>query len=148
MAFITNPQNAVQNKSKLLNPNTNQYNDVMNFIKDPEVTINTLLEIYLLYLRAEQEKKNSTDGRTPIPLYLIYCFAKYSCDFNSTHVLKELESNEKIEKLIALYKATIQGYSTGWKAKNYDKDYNAMIKASLENQLLDNAYSMASAMLP
>lgn len=148
LAFITNPQNAVQNKSKLLNPNTNQYNDVMNFIKDPEVTINTLLEIYLLYLRAEQEKKNSTDGRTPIPLYLIYCFAKYSCDLNSAHVLKELESNEKIEKLIALYKATIQGYSTGWKAKNYDKDYNAMIKASLENQLLDNAYSMASAMLP
>ena len=24
LAFITNPQNAVQNKSKLLNPNTNQ----------------------------------------------------------------------------------------------------------------------------
>ena len=145
LAFISNPQNAVQNKSKLLNPNTTQYNDVMNFIKDPEVTINTLLEIYLLYLRAEQEKKKSIDGRTPIPLYLIHCFAKYSCDFNSANVLKELESNEKIEKLIALYKATIQGYSTGWKDKYLDKDYNAMIKASLDNQLLDSTYSMASA---
>lgn len=148
LAFITNPQNAVQNKSKLLNPNTTQYNDVMNFIKDPEVTINTLLEIYLLYLRAEQEKKSSTDGRTPIPLYLIHCFAKYSCNFNSANVLKELESNEKIEKLIALYKATIQGYSSGWKSKNLDKDYNAMIKASLEYQILDSTYSMASAMFP
>lgn len=148
LAFITNPQNAVQNKSKLLNPNTTQYNDVMNFIKDPEVTINTLLEIYLLYLRAEQEKKSSTDGRTPIPLYLIHCFAKYSCNFNSANVLKELESNEKIEKLIALYKATIQGYSRGWKSKNLDKDYNAMIKASLEYQILDSTYSMASAMFP
>lgn len=146
LAFISTPQNAVQNKSKLLNPNTTQYDQVMNFIKDPEVTINTLLEIYLLYLRAEQEKKNSIDGRTPIPLYLIHCFAKYSCDFKSANVLKELESNEKIEKLIALYKATIQGYTIGWKKMNLDKDYNAMIKAALENQILDSTYSMALAM--
>ena len=146
LAYISTTQDAVQNKSKLLNPSTRQYEDVMSFIKNPDVTINTLLELYLLYLRAEQEKKKSADGKNPIPLYLINCFAKYSCKKSVQNVHGQLETKDMVNQVIDLYRVIIKAYATEWKISNSDKDYNAMIKSPLDEELLEKQYKVYSGL--
>ena len=75
VAFDSNPLDAVQKKSMLLKKGSTQNKQVIDFIKKPEITSNDLVNLYLLYLRAEKEKNNN-GGKIPNPFYFIYCFSK------------------------------------------------------------------------
>lgn len=110
-------------------------------------TINDLLNLYLLYLRAEKEKKLSRDGRMPIPLYLIDCFGRYDCDRKCNRISEILKDKETIDGFLRLYKATIQGYTNQWDKINEGKGYNVMIKSDIDMNLMDSAKSMAESMM-
>lgn len=146
LAFSTTAHEAITNKSKLLKPGTAQNKKVTEFITG-EGTINDLLNLYLLYLRAEQEKKASKDGRMPIPLYLIDCFGKYECDRNCSKISDVLKDKDTIDEMIKLYKATIQGYTNQWDKDNSKRGYNVMIKSSIDYNILDDTRSMAKSMM-
>jgi len=149
LAFSTTPQNAVQNKSKLLKPDSDQYNCVIDFIKSPDITTGAIIDLYLLYIRAEEEKKKkNNDGiLTPIPFYLIYCFAKYECNNNPLQITEKLKTKDDIDKIILLYKSTLRGYYNAWKKNNPDSGYNNMIKSKIDDDILDDARSMAESMI-
>lgn len=147
LAFCEGTQDAIQNKSKLLKVDSSQNKRVVEFIKDTNVTINSLIDLFLLYLRAEQEKSKSADGRTPIPLYLIYCFAHYECEDNPGNISNTLKTSDDVERILKLYKAAIKGYYNQWRKDNNDKDYNAMIKAPFDMKLMDSSKSMAESMM-
>lgn len=137
LAFVGSTKDAIQNKSRLLKANSEQNKTVIDFIKNPDVTINAMLELYLLYMRAEQEKKSSSDGKMPIPLYLIHCFAHYECKNDAKLICELLKTKEDIDEIIKLYKATINGYYVEWRNQNSSKEYNTMIKSTMDYDLMD-----------
>lgn len=137
-AFVAGGYIAYVKKSNMLKFNSEQYNTAIEFIKNREVTINVLLDLYLLYKRAEQTKKEKDDSRTPIPYYLIDGFAKYECcNRNPELICTALSSAEKINKLIMLYTGVTKGYTREY-YKKYNVDYNKMIKRAVEYDIFDS----------
>lgn len=137
LAYVGTAKDAIQNKSRLLKTDSEQNKLVVEFIKNPDVTINAMLDLYLLYLRAEQEKKKSESGRMPIPLYLIHCFAHYDCKNDATKICELLKTSEDIDRIIKLYKATINGYYIEWNNQHINNEYNTMIKEPMDYELMD-----------
>ena len=147
IAFISTSQNAVQNKSKLLKVGTQQNKDVIDFIKNDDVTMKDILYLYLLFLRATQEKNAGRDGKTPIPLYVINCFARYNCNGNLSKISENLADKEMIDSIIRLNKMALSGYYSSWTGNHTGKDYNDMIKSLIDWSIMDNARNMAESMI-
>lgn len=136
-AFVKGGQVAYVKKSNMLKQGSKEYNIAIDFIKNPKVTIETLIELYLLYKIAEITKKDSEDKRTPIPYYLIDMFAKYECENRKESlILSELNDKRKILNIIKLYRAVSKAYVKSY-AKKYDMDYNRMIKQSIDYDIID-----------
>ncbi len=143
-AFVSGGYVAYVKKSNMLKFNSEQYNTAINFIKNGCITIDVMLDLYLLYKRAEQEKKKSPDNRSPIPYYLIDLFAKYECDNrNLEKIATELDSPEKINHILQLYTVVTKGYCSAY-LKEYNIDYNKMIKKPIDYNILDNTRDMLS----
>lgn len=128
---------AYTKKSQVLKLDSEPYKSAVEFIKDDSVTIDILLDLYLLYLRAEEEKKKKGDERSPIPYYLIDFFAIYECeDRKPSRISSELNSTENINIIIKLYRLVTKQYTKKYNEKN-DVDYNKMIKQNVDYQLVD-----------
>lgn len=137
-AFVSGGYTAYVKKSNMLKFGSEQYNTAIEFIKDGETTTDVLLDLYLLYKRAEQTKKEKDDNRAPIPYYLIDGFAKYECQGRKIQYIRDnLNTGEKIDRIIKLYTAVTKAYAKEY-VKRYDIDYNKMIKRTLEYDILDS----------
>ncbi|MDY6073455.1 MAG: AIPR family protein [Eubacteriales bacterium] len=147
LAFVSTPQDAIQNKSKLLKDQSIQNQKVVDFIKNTDSTSNDLFNIFMLYTRAEQEKKNNPDGKIPNPFYLVYCFANYECNNDASQISKLLNSPEAINGIIKKYTLVIKLYHKKWVEKNPGHEYNDMIKAAVDLPLLKQCKSDAEDML-
>ena len=146
-AFVSGGYIAYVKKSNMLKFNSEQYNTAINFIKNGSVTIDLMLDLYLLYKRAEQEKKKNSDNRSPIPYYLVDSFSKYECDNRKFEKISiELDNNEKINRLMRLYTAVTKGYCSAY-LKKYDIDYNKMIKRPIDYDILDSTREMLITVL-
>lgn len=107
----------------MLKVNSIPYITVTDFLKNNNITVDILINLWLLYCLAENKKKQSTDDRTPISYYLINCFSKYDCNNrNVSLIFEKLQNYEVIGYLINLYSS---------ETKTYSKDYNKMIKGLL-----------------
>ena len=120
-AFVSGGYIAYVKKSNVLKYDSEQYKNEINFIKNNDITIDTILELYLLYKKAEQIKKEKNDSRSPIPFYLI----------------DALISKEKIQNIISLYTLVTKAYTKAY-YKEYGIDYNKMIKKNIEYEILDS----------
>lgn len=138
ISFVEDGYSAYVNKPKLLKADSKQFEKINNFIKRDDVTTETILNLYLLYLKAEKEKKKSKDGRTPISYYLISLFAKNECDNNPSRVSVELDDNSKIESIIKKYKIVSRKYAKEYYDK-YKIDYNKMIKQKIDDELIQKS---------
>lgn len=137
-AFISGGHIAYVKKSNMLKFGSEQYNTAIEFIKNGSITNDVMLDLYLLYKRAEKTKKEKDDSRAPIPYYLIDCFAKYEClGRNVKNISKELNSNDKVERIIKLYTAVTKAYAREY-FKKYDIDYNKMIKRPVDYEIFDS----------
>lgn len=137
-AFVLGGNIAYTRKSQMLKFDSTPYNVAVDFIKKDAVTIDTLIDLYMLYKRAEQDKAKNNDSRTPIPYYLIDFFAKYECaDRQADNISIELKSSEKINNVLNLYSLVTKAYATQY-YKNYDVDYNKMIKQAVKYDIVDD----------
>ena len=117
---------------------------MVKFITDGIATSKDIFNIVLLYLRAEQEKKKSDDGKVPNPFYLLYCFARFECEDNPQKISGLLSNEEKIDQIIKKYTLVYKMYSKKWIKNNSGKEYNDMIKAKIDTELLDECESDAA----
>lgn len=147
LAFCTNPTDAVQNKSKLLKVESTQHKTILEFIKNPEVTNNDKLNLLLLFLRAEADKKASSDGKSPNPFYLISWFAQYECQNEPKLISQKLSSKAEVDNIIKKYTLVFKQYRREWTKQNPDKDYNAMIKSPVSQTLQEDCYQRVLDML-
>lgn len=137
-AFVSGGHTAYVKKSNVLKYGSEEYKNGINFIKNDNITTETILELYLLYKKAEQEKKSKKDDRYPIPFYLIDCFAKYECKEREISLISSaLDSKEKIEDIITLYTRVTKAYTRDYN-KKFDIDYNKMIKKNIDYDIMDD----------
>lgn len=132
-AFIDNGHTAYVKKSMMLKFESKQYETGINFIKNNKIS--TILDLYLLYKRAELEKKASSDSRSPISYYLIDGFALYECNERKPDMIsKELSNQASINNIVKLYQLVSVTYSEQY--YNINKiDYNKMIKQPIDREL-------------
>lgn len=122
-AFVSGGYIAYTKKSQMLKFDSKPYNTAVEFIKNDDVTIDLLLNLYMLYKRADQEKVKNDDSRVPIPYYLIDFFAKYECeDRNPSNISAQLDDIVKINHIIKCYTGVTKGYMN-----RYSNDYNVDI---------------------
>ena len=128
IAFALGGYDAYTKKSNLLKDTTKQYQTAIDFIKDDSITTDSLIDLYLLYKKADLCKSNSEENRFPIPYYLIDGFAKYECNERiSNEISKQLSDHQRIENIIKLYTAVTKAYTRDINETNII-DYNKMIK--------------------
>lgn len=137
-AFVAGGYVAYVKKSSMLKFGSEQYQTAINFIKSGYVTNEVMLDLYMLYKRAEQTKKEKNDSCTPIPYYLIDGFAKYECDGrNPAKIVEQLQDKDKVNKVVNLYTAVSKAYAREYN-KKFNIDYNKMIKRNVEYDIFDS----------
>lgn len=144
LAFSENSQQAVQKKSQLLVPKSNQYETVTNFIKNPELTINAMLELYLFYLLCEQTKKEN-DGLIPITFFVIDGFSRFECHGDVNKICDLLSTQDKINKLLKVYSMATNLYLSNYINKNEEANYNKMIKELIDYEEFEKNVNAAKA---
>lgn len=143
--FSQDAYHAYTKKSKVLK-DTKTHNDIINYIINNGL-LEDYLNLYLLYSRAEQDKKNQVygDDRTPIPLYLIDFFARYECDGRSISKLSMvLTDSTVINRFIEKYSRFTRSYAANYNQTN-NVDYNKMIKQKIDENILTTVNSIVSS---
>ena len=136
IAFTLGGQDAYTKKSNLLKDKTKQYQTAVDFVQDNRVTVDVLIDLYLLYRKADSNKNNSEENRFPIPYYLIDGFAKYECDErNPDRISEQLNDSKSINNIIQLYTKVTHLYTKEFN-DNSIVDYNKMIKLAVDYKLL------------
>lgn len=145
-AFVSGGYIAYTKKSQMLKFDSKPYNTAVEFIKNDDVTIDLLLNLYMLYKRADQEKVKNDDSRFPIPYYLIDFFAKYECeDRNPSNISAQLDGIVKINHIIKCYTGVTKGYMNRY-SNDYNVDYNKMIKQPVKYDIVDEIRKIAISM--
>lgn len=145
-AFVSGGYIAYTKKSQMLKFDSKPYNTAVEFIKNDDVTIDLLLNLYMLYKRADQEKVKNDDSRVPIPYYLIDFFAKYECeDRNPSNITTQLDDIVKINHIIKCYTGVTKGYMNRY-SNDYNVDYNKMIKQPVKYDIVDEIRKIAISM--
>jgi hypothetical protein len=131
LAFAKGGYEAYSQKSHLFKPGKEAYKIATEQLKC--LTHNQVLWLYLLYLRAETDKKASDDKRTPVPYYVLGFLGQILRD-NNIETKDFIERIDTLEKFNALYKVItwVTRKYTRLVLKNKNIDYQRMIKTPIE----------------
>ena len=141
LAFKSGGTQAYQKKGSLLKINTDQYNTVMDFIKNNNaVTTNTILNLYLFYLKLSTNKKETEYGAFPIAYYALDGFNRYDCHLDESKILDVLATKEDIDRLYRIYYMTTFNYTKNYTREN-NLGYNKMIKQNIEYSKFEEYYT-------
>lgn len=126
---------AYKKKSMVLKPTSEIYKKHSLNIQD-WLSFDTMIKLYLLFKRAEKDRKESDDNKTPIPYYLIGFIGYFIKDKNKQNInraIEELFSLEQsvLEKVYDYFKRLTNLYKT-----KYPAEYNAMIKKHIDEDIL------------
>lgn len=106
-------------------------------VRSGNVTTDTLLDLYLLFMRSEKEKnKNNEDTPCPVSFYLIDGFSKFECnDRDSKEIEKQLDTAEKVDEIIKMYKVVTKQYTKSF-TRDHSVEYIKMIKMDIDYDLM------------
>lgn len=136
-AFKESAHFAYTKKSFLLRPSSKYYKDfsieIGNFF-----TIESMIKLILLYKKAEFDKKNSDDKKSPSPYYLLNFLGFYidKQGIDKQAFLKKIS----IDDLIIIYKM-FKGFSSEYYEKYKNKhnlEYNQMIKHQVDKEIMND----------
>ena len=140
LAFKNDGYDAFTKKSKILKVDTPIYNELIDFIKNGNLTKSDYANLYLLFVKAEKEKKASEDQRTPIPYYLLGFIGRDLKGLNGEQTRKcfryIFESKDNLNAIYNFYKKVTKRYKINMK-NDKDIEYNKMIKTQIDNTLLE-----------
>ena len=134
-AFVRGGMIAYNCKKNVLKYDTKEYNCAVDFIKS--VSHDDLIELYLLFLRADFERKKDKDKRFPTPYYLIDGFGLFECNERKPNLISEsLSDSDKIDKIIKVYRETTKRYANAYLRK-FGDEYNTMIKRKIDYSIFE-----------
>lgn len=142
LAFVEDGYSAYTKKSCVLKSGHPIYKNFSMCLLD-YLTIDSIINIYLLHQKAEIEKKerkknNTGDGRNPIPYYLISFLGDY---FKTDEKAKDSLNNifkdeESINSIYDWLKDITTEYYKMYVERNHE-DYNRMIKQKIDDKILN-----------
>lgn len=142
LAFDQNGHKAFIEKGKVLKLGSITNSTIIQFIKDAKCTNKNLLNIYLMFLKAEREKKASEDKRTPIPYYLIGFIGNKFNELMPSKYNEAFEfifkNKESIDNIYNFYKLITKKYHKTYQ-RNYSIEYNQMVKKGIDVDILSNS---------
>lgn len=114
------------------------------------LTIDNMVKLYCLYKKAESERVQSTDKRTPIPYYIIGFLGELIGEKNTENIQEKLnyifgDSNVFAETYKYLVMIT-KSYKRTYEKDITPGDYNSMIKKVIDNNVLNYAIGLADDM--
>lgn len=138
LAFKVDGYFAFTKKNSVLKRNTKIFEEYSLRISE-YLSIDNMIMLFLLYKKAESDKKNSPDKKTPIPYYVID-YLSYMCDNNDfdsiNNIFKNiLWSKEKLEKVYKFTKKLAHSYRKEYYEK-YKVEYNEMIKKEIDKSIV------------
>jgi len=140
LAFKQGGWAAFTKKNQLLKLDSQTYKDIIEYIKNGELTYEDIVNLYLLYLKAEKEKKLSDDQRTPIPYYLLGFLGKDLIGLDGEQYRNNFRyifsSKENFDAIYDFYKKLTKRYKINFKNKR-DIEYNKMIKTQIDDSILE-----------
>ena len=142
LAYRSGAQQAYQKKSQLLVVGSNQYETVIQLIKDPNFTINQMIDLYLFYALCEQKKKDSEDKKIPVSFYVIDGIRKFEIDKTEKTIDMLLKDAINVEKLFKIYSMATNIYYSQMKTQK-EIEYNNMIKSELDYKLFEQCVDIA-----
>lgn len=150
LAFYKDGYNAFTKKSQLLKVDAQTYNDVISYIKDGALTNNDLINLYLIFLKSEKDKKASEDKRTPIPYYLLGFLGNDLKGLSSDEFRKYFRyiysEKNNLDVLYKFYKRLTMRYKTNYK-NSKGIEYNQMIKSQIDTSILERTINDELEML-
>jgi hypothetical protein len=145
LAFEKNGYIAFRKGSSVLKPNSPLYKNFSLNISE-KFTTNQMLEIYLLFAKAEAEKKKSADKRIPISYYLIgfigSTFKSDNPDARNAKFNYLFSDTERLSTIYDFFKNITGTYMEEFCRMN-STDYNNMIKQELDFPLIDRCINSA-----
>lgn len=148
LAFKVGGLAAYTMKKDVLKPETQTYNTVIEFIRSSNATTDLLLNLYLLYLRFEREKKAQISRQDPmllIPFYAIDGFSRHECGHDIRKITELIKMPSDIGRIVHIYSAACTTYASSY-MKQQDADYTKMIKAAIDYDLFQSCHSAAASM--
>lgn len=151
LSFVRDGHSAFTKKNLVLKQNSEIYDSISTKIED-YLTIDNIIYLYLLYRKAENDKKNSSDNRTPIPYYVI-SFISFFIENKNFDILQKviniLKEKNSIEftNIYSFFKDLTNQYKIESKNKN-DLEYNGMIKTRIDRKLLEDQVELLSRFEP
>lgn len=135
LAFMEDGYFAYSKKSSVLKPNSEIYRKYSIKIQDI-LKIDNLVRLFILYKKAELERKNSLDKKTPIPYYLIgflgYFIKDKTPEKLNSALEKLLDNNDLFTKMYEYLKKLTMLYR-----QKHPEEYNSMIKQKIDINLLE-----------
>ena len=150
LAFKQGGHAAFTKKNQLLKLDSTTYLDIINYIKNGELTTEDIVNLYLLYLKAEKDKKASDDQRTPIPYYLLGFLGKDLTGLEGHEYRNNFRyifaSSENFNAIYDFYKKLTKRYKINYKNKKAI-EYNQMIKSQIDESILETTINDEFEML-
>jgi hypothetical protein len=137
LAFIKDGFHAYTKKDALLNQTSEIYKDYsLNIHK--VLTHDNLIRLYLIYLKAENNRSQSDDKKTPIPYYLIGFFGRFIKNKEKVNwVLESFFSNANVSDKVFKYLEKLTNLYKNNYIESTGSEYNMMIKKQIDEQILD-----------
>ncbi|OSZ78397.1 hypothetical protein CAP35_09110 [Chitinophagaceae bacterium IBVUCB1] len=140
LAFMLDGYYAYSKKSKILNPQSEYYNNYSLKMHD-NFTYDNLLRLYLIHKKAEVDRTSSPDKKTPIPYYLIGFLGhitesrdNYTTINSFFNKLFELKQSD-ITLFYNFFSDLTNAYKIAYK-QSHNEEYNTMIKQKIDEKLV------------
>lgn len=130
---------AYAKKANLLKPTSKEYYQKFSCKIGDLMTSESMSKLIFLYKRAERDKKNSDDKKSPSPYYLINFIGRYlkKNGIDPQKFFKNIDS----DKLLCVYdkfKILSNKYMTGYSKKHRGEyEYNFIVKQQIDLDLMD-----------
>lgn len=144
-ASFNSSVDAVQRKSKMLDPESAVNIRIMSMIKDSGATMADLASLLLLYLRVKQEQSGGAEIN---PFMLLNCFGRYQCHDKPDEASKILSCKENVDEITRYFKTVLSFYKTFWIQANPGKGYNDMIKSPIDFKMVENCIDATNSVQP
>ena len=144
MAFMKDGYFAFTKKDSVLKRNSEIYKDFCTQIGKYFI-IDNMIKLYFVFYKAEIEKKESGDKRTPIPYYVLGYLGKTVSDKNIKSINDTLSNIFKTKEDFLEVYDFCKTLSTFYRKEYFDKyklDYNIMIKRDIDYEVINKMKDM------
>jgi len=149
LAFYEDAHAAYTKGMTVLKPTSNTYKHFSLNI-ETHFTVDHMLNIYLLYSKAENEKKLG-DKRFPIPYYVLSFLGNACTDKDFETLNNKLDflffSQERFLSIYNFYKQLTATYAEEYRT-SLNKDYGIMVKQEIDAVMFAKCFNMALGFYP